>query len=52
MARKKYDRAAEVRRLAREKVGPVPPSSAIVPKPKRKKPKYKKRPGEDEWDAG
>ena len=37
-----YDKNKEVRRLARERVGSVPPSKVIVPKPARKKPKHKK----------
>jgi hypothetical protein len=45
MARKKpprYDRRKAVRRLARERVGIVAPSSVIEPATKRKKPKHKK----------
>lgn len=52
MARKKRNRAAELRRLARERLGTVPPSSVIAPKVKRKKPKHKQRLVGDEWDAG
>ncbi|MCS6953604.1 MAG: hypothetical protein RMK57_13520 [Bryobacterales bacterium] len=52
MARKKCDRDAEVRRRARERVGPAPPASVIPLKTKRKKPKHKKPPGEeDQWNA-
>ena len=43
MARKKrFDMKREVRKLARERVGQVPPGKAIQPKSLRKKPKYKK----------
>jgi hypothetical protein len=43
MARKrKFDLDAEVRKLARERVGQVPASKPIIPKQLRKKPKYKK----------
>ena len=44
MARKKltFDMKKEVRKLARERVGTVPSSKAILPKPQRKKPKHKK----------
>ena len=44
MARKKrtFDMKKEVRKLARERVGTVPSSRAIVPKSERNKPKYKK----------
>lgn len=53
MAKKKYDRDAEVRRLARERIGTVPPATVIAPKTKRKKPKHKKPPEQEaEWDAG
>lgn len=48
MAKKKRDRATAIRRLARERIGSVPPSSVIVPKVKRKKPKHKKRLAEQE----
>ncbi|HUA17991.1 MAG TPA: hypothetical protein VMB25_04545 [Bryobacteraceae bacterium] len=42
MAKKsKFDQKKEVRRLARERVGAVPAPRVIVPKSKRKKPKYK-----------
>ncbi|HTR37460.1 MAG TPA: hypothetical protein VMH80_16255 [Bryobacteraceae bacterium] len=42
MAKKrKFDQKKEVRRLARERVGAVPAPKVIVPKSKRKKPKYK-----------
>ena len=43
MARKKkFDLDKEIRKLARERVGQVPPSKPIVPKQFRKKPKHKK----------
>ena len=37
-----FDQEKEVRAIARERVGPVKASRAIVPKLERKKPKYKK----------
>jgi hypothetical protein len=40
--------AKEVRAIARERVGPVPASQAIEPKSARKKPKYKKRAGDQD----
>ena len=40
--KKKFDVKKEVRKLARERVGRVPPSKAIEPKQLRKKPKHKK----------
>jgi hypothetical protein len=45
--RKTYNRGKSVRRLARERVGSVPATRAIVPKVRRKKPKHKKSLGED-----
>jgi hypothetical protein len=44
LARKKrtFQIGKEVRAIARERVGTVPPAHAIVPKSQRKKPKYKK----------
>jgi len=39
---KPYNRGKSVRRLARQRVGLVPPSHPIPPKTKRKKSKYKK----------
>lgn len=44
MARKKqkFDMKKEVRKLARQRVGTVPSSKAILPKSERKRPKYKK----------
>ena len=38
----KFDQANEVRAIARERVGIVKPSQAILPKTTRKKPKHKK----------
>ena len=40
--RKGFDQKKGVRRLARERVGAVPPAHPIEPKDKRKKPKHKK----------
>ena len=37
----KFDQANEVRAIARERVGTVKPSQAILPKTVRKKPKHK-----------
>lgn len=50
MARKKkaFDVGKEVKTIARERVGTVPAAKPILPKSSRKKPKYKKPPGEDE----
>jgi hypothetical protein len=44
MERKKlrFDVEKEVRKLARERVGKVPPARPIEPKSARKKPKHKK----------
>ena len=50
MARKKpdrFDQEAEVRKLARERVGIVKPARPIEPKEARRKPKHKKPPGEE-----
>jgi hypothetical protein len=46
MARKKtkfkrFDIPKEVKAIARERVGPVPPSRTITPKAEREKPKHK-----------
>jgi hypothetical protein len=38
----KFDQSKEVRAIARERVGTVKPSQAILPKTGRKKPKHKK----------
>jgi hypothetical protein len=43
----KFDMKAEVRKLARERVGTVPSSKTIVPKAQRDKPKHKKPLGEE-----
>lgn len=40
--KKKFDVKKEIRKLARERVGPVQPTKPIQPKSARKKPKYKK----------
>ncbi len=40
--RKKFSMKKEVRKLARERVGTVPPSRPIQPKASRRKPKHKK----------
>jgi hypothetical protein len=37
-----FDQKKGVRKLARERVGTVPPARPIEPKEKRKKPKHKK----------
>jgi hypothetical protein len=39
--RKRFDVPKEVKAIARERIGPVPPSRAIVPKAEREKPKHK-----------
>jgi hypothetical protein len=44
---KRYDIPTEIRRLARERVGPVPSPKLIEPKKLRKKPKHKQPPGEE-----
>lgn len=41
-----FDQSKGVRKLARERVGAVPPSRPIEPKDKRKKPKHKKLDGD------
>jgi hypothetical protein len=50
MARKKprFDLKKEVRKLARERVGAVPATRPIPPKPARKRPKHKKPISEEE----
>ncbi len=40
---KPYDRGTLVRRMARRKVGAVPPARLIEPEPRRSKPKHKKK---------
>ena len=45
MARKKkelFDLTREVKAIARERVGTIPPAKPIQPKDSRKKPKHKK----------
>ncbi|MEO8098032.1 MAG: hypothetical protein ABI811_10055 [Acidobacteriota bacterium] len=44
----KFDQPNEVRSIARERVGPVKASRAILPKLERKKPKHKKPPATEE----
>jgi len=44
----KFDQKKEVRRLARERVGTVPASRIIEPKPRRRRPKHPKPAGEIE----
>jgi hypothetical protein len=50
MARKKkaFRASKEVKAIARERVGTVPPSRALDTKATRKKPKHKKAPEVDE----
>jgi hypothetical protein len=45
LARKKqrFDLGKEVKAIARERVGTVPPAKPMEPKSTRKKPKHKKR---------
>ena len=38
---KRYSATKEVKAIARERIGPVPPAHAIQPKTQRKKPKHK-----------
>jgi len=38
---KRFDIPKEVKAIARERVGPVPPSRTITPKAEREKPKHK-----------
>lgn len=40
--RKGFDQKKGVRKLARERVGIVPPAHSIEPKDRRRKPKHKK----------
>jgi len=42
-----FDQNKEVRAIARERVGVVKPSRPIRAKTERKKPKYKRPPGEE-----
>ena len=50
MPRKKktFSAAREVRAIARERVGPIPPGKPINPKSTRKKPKHKQTPEDDQ----
>ena len=50
MARKRkvFNASKEVRSIARERVGTVPASRAIEEDPRRKKPKHKKPPGDEQ----
>ena len=43
----KYDQKKGVRRLARERVGAIPSTRVIEPRPRRRKPKHKKPPEAD-----
>ena len=43
----KFNQSKEVRAIARERLGVVKPAHAILLKSERKKPKYKKPPGEE-----
>ena len=45
--KKTFDAAKEVRAIARERVGTIPPAKPILPKSSRKKPKHKKPPEEE-----
>jgi hypothetical protein len=45
--RKGFNQKKDVRAIARERVGTVKPSRPILPPTLRKKPKYKRPPGED-----
>ncbi len=51
MARKKkvFDAGKEVRAIARERVGAVPPARVLEEKPARKRPKHRKK-QEDELE--
>jgi hypothetical protein len=42
-----FDQKKDVRAIARERVGTVKPSRPILPPTLRKKPKYKRPPGEE-----
>lgn len=45
--KKKFDAVKEVKAIARERVGTVPPARAIEPKSRRKKPKHRKQPEQE-----
>jgi hypothetical protein len=47
---RRFDQKKGVRKLARERVGTVPPSKVIEPKPLRKKPKHRRPVGEEETE--
>jgi hypothetical protein len=44
---KRYSATKEVKAIARERIGAVPPAFAIEPKTRRKKPKHKQDPMKD-----
>ncbi len=46
--KRRFDAKKEVRAIARERVGPVPPAKPIPPKSARAKPKHKKQELENE----
>jgi hypothetical protein len=46
--KKAFDIGTEVKAIARERVGSIPASKPMPPKSTRKKPKYKKPPGEED----
>jgi hypothetical protein len=46
--KKQFDAGKELKAIARERVGTIPPAKPIPPKSSRKKPKHKKPPGEEE----
>jgi hypothetical protein len=50
LARKKktFELGKELKAIARERVGRIPAAKTIQPKTRRKKPKHKKPPGENE----
>ena len=45
--KKRFELAKEVKAIARERVGRIPPGKPIEPKASRKKPKHPKRAEED-----
>jgi hypothetical protein len=47
-SKKGFNQKKDVRAIARERVGTVKPSRPILPPTARKKPKYKRPPGEVE----
>ena len=50
MRKKRFDLPREVRKLARERVGRVPASKPIPPKPTRRKPKHRRSLTEESED--